>query len=130
MLVLSIRTDKPQAELYLHNGKKKLASLKWQADRQLTTTINQKINELLDESSIKLNDLAGIVCYEGPGSFTGLRIGLSLANALAYSQDIPIVSETGENWVSAGIDRIKNGENEKITLPKYGAPAKASQPNK
>jgi tRNA threonylcarbamoyladenosine biosynthesis protein TsaB len=39
-----------------------------------------------------MHDIEGVVCFKGPGSFTGLRIGLTVGNALAYAQNIPVVA--------------------------------------
>ncbi len=47
--------------------------------------------------------IEGIVCYEGPGSFTGLRIGLSFGNALAYTRGIPIVGARDSSWIEKGL---------------------------
>src|SRR6266446_5979812 len=106
MLILGIRTDKPEAELYLYEDQKKLGQLKWQADKELSKTIHRQIEKILDKSSINLQQLDGIVCFKGPGSFTGLRIGMSVANALAYAQDIPIVASSGEKWIDVGIGEL------------------------
>lgn len=46
---------------------------------------------LIKERKIKIQDLEGIVVILGPGSFTGLRIGLSLAKSLAFALKIPLV---------------------------------------
>lgn len=121
MLILTIRTDKPEAEIGLFDGEQKLAYSTWQAHRQLSETIHSKIKELLDSQSRSLNDLGGIVAFKGPGSFTGLRIGLSAANALAYGLRIPIVSVTGVNWLKKGSQAIKQGKDEQVALPKYGS---------
>lgn len=102
MLSLAIRTDKPEAELYLFENDKKLEELKWTAHRQLAETINQKINELLSLQGLSLQHLKNkgrIAVYSGPGSFTGLRIGVSVANALGYGLNIQIVAGTGEKWL-------------------------------
>src|SRR5687768_14392700 len=48
------------------------------------------IQDLVSESKIKLQDLTAIKVVTGPGSFTGLRVGVAVANALAYSLDIPV----------------------------------------
>lgn len=130
MKILAIRTDKPEAELYVYESQKKLAEIKWQAHRQLAKTIHKKINEILDVSSISLKDINGIVCFKGPGSFTGLRIGLSVANALASAQAIPIVARSGKNWLKQAVDDLLTGKNDKIVTPEYGAPAKTTSPKK
>lgn len=128
MIILTIRTDKPEAELGLFDGPKKLAYIKWQAHQQLTATIHFKIQEILNKSSISLQKVQGLICFKGPGSFTGLRIGLTVANALAYAQNIPIVAYSGQHWLEDGIDDLLAGKNERIVLPEYGRPAATTPP--
>ena len=134
MIILVIRTDRPEAELYLYDGLKKLAEKKWQAHRKLAETIHKKIKELLEGQSLSeglsFQDIEGIVCFAGPGSFTGLRIGLSVANALAYAQNIPIVASAGDNWIEQGVNGLLAGKNDKIALPIYGLPAATTSPKK
>jgi tRNA threonylcarbamoyl adenosine modification protein YeaZ len=48
------------------------------------------IQEVLEKANLELKDLTGIKVNIGPGSFTGLRVGVSVANALAYSLKIPV----------------------------------------
>lgn len=48
------------------------------------------IEEVLKESKTKKEDLTGIKVNTGPGSFTGLRVGVSVANALGFSLNIPV----------------------------------------
>jgi tRNA threonylcarbamoyladenosine biosynthesis protein TsaB len=96
-MILTIRTEKPEAELGLYDSQQKVAYLTWQAHRQLAETIHKKMQEILSVKGLTLEELTGIVIYKGPGSFTGLRIGMSVANALAYSLDIPITASGGED---------------------------------
>lgn len=49
------------------------------------------IDELLQENKLNRNQLDGIVISDGPGSYTGLRIGASTAKGLAYALDIPLI---------------------------------------
>jgi tRNA threonylcarbamoyladenosine biosynthesis protein TsaB len=130
MMILGIRTDKPEAELYIYDGDKKLAEIKWQAHLKLAETLNSKIEEILYKSSIPYDDLGGIMVFKGPGSFTGLRIGLSAANALAYSLSIPIVAMGGDDWLAASMKDLFAGKNDKIAIPEYGAPARTTKPRK
>jgi tRNA threonylcarbamoyladenosine biosynthesis protein TsaB len=128
--ILVIRTDKPEAELGIFDGAKQLSYKEWLAGRELSLTLNKEVGEILDLLSISLEDLGGIVIYKGPGSFTGLRIGFSVANALAYSLDIPIVSAGGEGWVEKGVKKLSAGKNQKIALPEYGSLPITTQPKK
>lgn len=130
MIVLTIRTDKPEAEIGLYEDGGQLAYEPWQAHRLLAETLHLKIKEALISQKMELQNLQGVVCYKGPGSFTGLRIGLTAANALSYALGIPIVSETGESWQKKGVERLEAGENEKIALPEYGADVHITLPKK
>lgn len=129
MIVLTIRTDKPEAEIGLYDGSEQLAYEVWPAHRELSDTIHKKIKALLEGQGKEIKDLDGIVCFKGPGSFTGLRIGLTVADSLAYGLQIPIVSAMGD-WIEEGIKRLEAGENERIALPHYGAPVHITQQKK
>ncbi len=48
------------------------------------------ISKLLDREKMKFEDLTGIEVENGPGSFTGLRVGVSVANALGFSLGISV----------------------------------------
>lgn len=121
MIIVSIRTDKPEAEIGLFEDDKQLAHLEWQAHRELSETIHVKLEEILKSQGKSLQDIQGIACFKGPGSFTGLRMGLSVGNALAYSLDIPIVGTMGDEWIQAAIAELLEGKNERAVLPEYGA---------
>jgi tRNA threonylcarbamoyladenosine biosynthesis protein TsaB len=51
--------------------------------------VMELLDNLMQEAAIKPKDLKGVVCMGGPGSFTGLRIGYSIAKGLALSLSIP-----------------------------------------
>jgi len=129
-IILTIRTDKPEAELGLFKAKRQLQYYKWPADHRLAETIHLKIKHLLDDNKLSLKDLNSIVVFKGPGSFTGLRIGLSVANALASSLEIPIVAATGDQWIERSQARLDKGENEKLAIPEYGSPPHITLPKK
>ena len=54
------------------------------------------IDEILKKHSLKPEDLSEIRVNAGPGSFTGLRVGLAIANALSFTLKIPINGRKGE----------------------------------
>jgi len=128
MLVLTISTDKPDAELGLYDGDQRLAYETWTAHRELSQTIHQKIETLLAGKQKQLADLGGIVGFAGPGSFTGLRIGLTVANALAYSLHIPIVAAQGEDWIQTGLAKLAANQGGRFAMPEYGSPPHITKP--
>ncbi len=130
ILVLTLRTDKPDAEIGLYIGATKLAGLTWQAHRELAETIHNKMLEVLDGQRKTWGDLEGVVCFAGPGSFTGLRIGLSVANSLAYSLKIPIVAAEGDAWTQDGLTRLQEGKTDNIAIPNYGSEAHITLPKR
>jgi len=129
MNILTIRTDKPEAEIGQYRYHDQLAYEVWQAHRELAETIHAKIKALLDSQSINLESLEGIVVFRGPGSFTGLRIGITVANALADALKIPIVG-TSDDWIESGIGLLLSGSDHKVVLPEYGALPNITAPKK
>ena len=49
------------------------------------------VDEVLKEANCQLADLAGLIFGQGPGSFTGVRIGVGVAQGLAFAADLPVV---------------------------------------
>ena len=130
MIIISIKTDTLVAEIALFQDQKKIDTITWEAHRQLADTIHLKMLQLLEQNSKKWEDIQGVAIFKGPGSFTGLRIGMSVANALAFSLKVPIIAALGENWRQIAIKRLLNQEDEKVAIPEYGSDAFTTTPKK
>jgi len=131
MFILTIRTDKPEAEVGIYDGQKQIAYEIWTAHRQLAEGLHLKIQELLTPHKLELDDIQAIIVFKGPGSFTGLRIGMSVANALAFGLSVPIVGESEtqlKDWRTNGVSRILMGHDDKVVVPEYGAPVHITPP--
>ena len=124
MIILAIRTDSPVTELMLINDDAELARDVWESGRTLASSLLSRIMTMCESNGQKLDGIGGVICYEGPGSFTGLRIGIAVGNTLAYSNNAPIVGTSGTEWLSSGVEQLLAGENTRLLLPKYG-----SEPN-
>ena len=61
-------------------------------ERNTSNDIAQKTLDLINKSSIKINNLDLLICTSGPGSFTGLRIGMSFLKGISAALGIPLVS--------------------------------------
>lgn len=130
-MILALRTDKPEAELYLINGLKVVDETRWEAHRELSNTLLIKIEALLLKNELKISDLKGIVVYQGPGSFTGLRIGITAANTLAYSLNIPIAAAPDEDWLNKALAALDSGKKlSSVIVPEYGAAPHITAPRK
>ncbi|HKX72519.1 MAG TPA: tRNA (adenosine(37)-N6)-threonylcarbamoyltransferase complex dimerization subunit type 1 TsaB [Candidatus Saccharimonadales bacterium] len=130
-MILVLRTETKGAYVGLFNGNAEVSKYEWLADRQLAKDLLRVIRDELKKASISWNDLTGVVVFKGPGSFTGLRIGITVANTLAYSLDIPVVGTNGDDeWLALGLDRLEKKENDRIVLPFYGAEAHITAPRK
>lgn len=118
-MYLALRTDKPEAEIYLLNQRGDIEAQKiWLANRTLARDLPGEIDKLVAGDYEKL---AGIIAFRGPGSFTGLRIGITVANAIAYGRGLPIVGVMGDNWLSDGVRQLDSHCDDQIVLPEYGA---------
>lgn len=130
-MILAIKTDNPTAELIvLGDDGQEIVREEWLAERRLAHELLGKLEEMLARAHGNWSSLTGLIVFKGPGSFTGLRIGISVMNTIAYSQKLPIIGSMDEAWLADGVDRLRNGEDDRIVLPEYGAPARITTPKK
>jgi tRNA threonylcarbamoyladenosine biosynthesis protein TsaB len=92
MLILGIDTSSDICSVGLSKDKEFIGEINIKLKRRHSERLLPIIKRLLFETGKKLNDLDGIVVTNGPGSFTGLRIGLSTVQAFKMSLDIPVYS--------------------------------------
>ncbi len=130
-MILALKTDQPEAELYLFDQSgKQLDKLIWLAHRELSVTILNKIDEILQNNNLELKNLTGLVVFKGPGSFTGLRIGITVLNTLSYILKIPLVGQMSGNWIELGLQKLKQNPNLSIIIPSYGNVPNITSPRK
>lgn len=91
MLILAIDTSTSVCSLALYNGKQILASFTINSGLSHSEKMMPLLLGLLQSSDVDKKDIEGVAVSIGPGSFTGLRIGLAAAKTLAYAFKIPIV---------------------------------------
>ena len=130
MICLGLRTDGPTAHIYLYRDTSCIAQDSWQADRQLAHGLLGWMETFLAGQELTFDEIDGLFVYSGPGSFTGLRIGITVFNTMAATLEIPIVGETGDGWAGLAVDKLTQGSNDQVVLPFYGAEAKITKPRK
>lgn len=129
-MILFLNTSTPICELAFTFDNSSKKQYTWQADRTLAKNLLTFLKEKLDENNLNWADISAIGVFKGPGSFTGLRIGITVMNTIADAQNIPIVGVSGENWQNDALEKINSGQNEKIVMPFYGGDAHISTPKR
>lgn len=93
---LSINTTGKEVEItLLANGR--TDSIRWDGIGNLCETLLLKVQELLKRNLADKRKISKIVVSTGPGSYTGLRIGVTVANFVAFCLDVPVVEAGTED---------------------------------
>ena len=90
-LILAIETSSTICGVAVIEKEHTLSVVEKSADRKHAEILPEFIETALEKSQKTVSDLDAIAVSIGPGTFTGLRIGLGTAKGLAYSHDLPIV---------------------------------------
>ncbi|MFC2022494.1 tRNA (adenosine(37)-N6)-threonylcarbamoyltransferase complex dimerization subunit type 1 TsaB [Chloroflexota bacterium] len=88
---LAIDTSTDTASLALVQDDEVLAELTWRCGQSHSTQLLPNLSHLLNQSKLSLESASCIIVAKGPGSYNGLRVGISTAKGLAFSLGIPIV---------------------------------------
>jgi len=90
-LLLAIDTATRMASLALHDGARVRVELSWESPDHHTVELAPRIVGMLAQLEVKVDELAGIAVSLGPGSFTGLRVGVAAAKGLAMSRGLKLI---------------------------------------
>ena len=108
-------------QLYIDtsDNKKTIVKLdKYKLVKKYASPRSQKLLKVIDQAlkaqNKTLKDIVSIKVNSGPGSFTGLRVGVSVANALGFTLNIP----------------VNNNKSGQPVIPQYGKAASITQSNK
>jgi len=88
---LAIDTSTDTASLALVQDGEVLAELTWRSGQNHSTQLLANLSHLLNQAKLSLQSASCIIVAKGPGSYNGLRVGISTAKGLAFSLGIPIV---------------------------------------
>jgi tRNA threonylcarbamoyladenosine biosynthesis protein TsaB len=91
VLILAIDTSTEQAGLALLNGRNPRAEWSWTAAGNHSQHLDRLLRSLLDTERIQPRELEALVVASGPGSFSGLRVGVSFAKGLALALGTPLI---------------------------------------
>jgi tRNA threonylcarbamoyladenosine biosynthesis protein TsaB len=88
---IAIDTSTDTAGLVVVEDGEVLAELTWRCGQSHSTQLLPNLHHLLNQARLSLESVSGIIVARGPGSYNGLRVGISTAKGLAFSLGVPIV---------------------------------------
>ncbi|SET51586.1 tRNA (adenosine(37)-N6)-threonylcarbamoyltransferase complex dimerization subunit type 1 TsaB [Thorsellia anophelis] len=103
LLAVDTATESCSAALW-HNGK--LSALNTEAPRAHTEKILPMVDKLLSDAAINLNQVDAIAFGQGPGSFTGIRVGVSVAQGLGFGSNKPLIPISNLMALAEGARRV------------------------
>jgi tRNA threonylcarbamoyladenosine biosynthesis protein TsaB len=89
-MLLSIETSTRSCSVAVHRNKELLACTEIQLDHSHSSVLTVLIEQTLKQLNADFSDLEAVAVSAGPGSYTGLRIGVSVAKGLCYALGIPL----------------------------------------
>jgi len=90
-LILSIETSTTVCSVALHDSGQLIGVVELHQENVHSQKLMLLIEDLMKRAAFKSEDLNAVAVSSGPGSYTGLRIGVSIAKGIAYAQDIPLI---------------------------------------
>ena len=91
-LILSIETATPVCSVALHEDGQIRSSTTFYLDKSHSNVLIPSIDNLMVNTGYDKQELSAVALSEGPGSYTGLRIGTSTAKGLCFALDIPLIA--------------------------------------
>jgi tRNA threonylcarbamoyladenosine biosynthesis protein TsaB len=104
-MLVAIDTATDQASLALHDGFRVRMEHTWEAPRRHTSELTPHLVAAMEQLDLAPEQLSGVAVTKGPGSFTGLRIGMAVAKGLAVAEGLPLVGIPPLDVVAAGQGR-------------------------
>jgi len=91
-IILSIETATPVCSVALHIAGNLIASYELHTERSHSDQLTSMIEQVCKQGGVKLPEIAAIAISKGPGSYTGLRIGVATAKGMCFALDKPLVA--------------------------------------
>lgn len=90
-MLLAVDTSTAQLGLAIYDGSQIISEYAWRSSQRHTVELAPAISELLRRCGLTMENIRGLGVALGPGSFTSLRVGLSLVKGLALARGLPLV---------------------------------------
>jgi len=120
-LILNIESSTSVCSVCLAENGKKIAGKETNEQNAHSKILTVFIEDIFKELNIKVKDTDAVAVSKGPGSYTGLRIGVSAAKGIAYGAGIPLISVNTLQNMAWGAKQNFNKENNILFAPMIDA---------
>ena len=104
-LILSIDTSTKVCSVALHREGNLIAFSQYFMEKSHSSILTNLIAEVVRNSSHEMKDINAVAISEGPGSYTGLRIGTSTAKGICFALDVPLIAVSTLMSMCRGVAR-------------------------
>ncbi|NDJ59656.1 MAG: tRNA (adenosine(37)-N6)-threonylcarbamoyltransferase complex dimerization subunit type 1 TsaB [Chloroflexi bacterium] len=108
-MLLALDTATQMIGLALHTGDDLIAELAWRAPQRHTVELAPAVADLLTREGVGRDQLTALAVATGPGSYSGLRIGVAFAKAMASALRLPLVGVSTLDSAAAGTPQVSGG---------------------
>ncbi|MEQ8546762.1 MAG: tRNA (adenosine(37)-N6)-threonylcarbamoyltransferase complex dimerization subunit type 1 TsaB [Cyclobacteriaceae bacterium] len=106
-LILSIETSTDVCSVAVHNESNLIAFQRYDLAKSHSSLLAVLIQQMLENADLKISDLSAIAVSAGPGSYTGLRIGVSTVKGIAFGQNLPVIALDSLDVLNAAFHRFQ-----------------------
>ena len=123
MITLALETSSPVCSIALHDvaDGRLIGQSELRLEKSHSTHLTVLIEQLLENTGHALTNLAAVAVSDGPGSYTGLRIGAAAAKGLCFALDIPLVAVGTLGALAAQVAAVTAGVEETLFCPMLDA---------
>jgi tRNA threonylcarbamoyladenosine biosynthesis protein TsaB len=108
-MLLALDTATQLISLALYDGQNLLAEQTWHTAFNHSSQLAPTLQVLLDRAGVSIHDLTAMAVCIGPGSYSGLRVGVSFAKGLAAVHHLPLVGISALDIIAAAQPHYANG---------------------
>ena len=107
-MLLAVDTSTTQVGLCLYDDTQVLGEMTWTTRQHHTTQLAASVSGLLSRCDVSMSSIHALAVALGPGSFTSLRVGLSLVKGIAFAKNIPVIGISTLDVIAAAQPLSKN----------------------
>jgi tRNA threonylcarbamoyladenosine biosynthesis protein TsaB len=108
-MLLAIDTATKVMSIALHDGRAVLAEHTWHTANNHTVELAPAVYDMLEQCDVGVARLTALAVSIGPGSYSGLRVGVAMAKGLASARSLPLIGVSSLDTIAAGQPHYQGG---------------------